>query len=319
MDKQYLIDAYTTMCRIRQFDTYIETVENKKLVGFLHSHCGEEAYSTAVISQLRAQDHLSTTYRNHAHSIPRGVTLASIAAELYGKVGGVCKGRAGNMHIADPDLNMVGAFGIIGAGVPATVGAAFAEKYKGTDNISVAFFGDGALPQGAVHESMNLASVMQIPVLFVNNNNHYAMSTPAENNLATDTTTNYAKAYGMHAVQCDGMDFFAAYECAQKVIEYIRTTGKPAFIEYDCFRYDGQWVGDTQDYKDKDVVAAYRQRDPMVQFKTKCLEQGYLSQAELENIEKQVSEEVVAALAFADQSDFPDMSDIFNDIYADVY
>ena len=322
MDKQFLLTAYERMNRIRQFGNYVhENVkkENSPFVGIMHSHIGEEGYSAALITQLRDDDYLSTTYRNHAHTLSRGMSLNGLAAEVCGRVTGVCKGRAGNMHAVDQNLNIIAGFGIIGAGLPATVGTALASKYRGTDQISVAFFGDGALPQGAVHESLNLAKVFNLPVLFVNNNNHYAMSTPSRNNLATESTTNYAKGYGIEATQCDGMDFFAAYDAAQKGIEYVRNGKGPYFIEYDCYRYHGQFEGDLQLYKPEDEVNAYWERDPLKQFRKGAIERGLLTAEELDNVEISVAKQIEEAMDFALSSEKPGFEDITTDIYADVY
>lgn len=322
MKKQVLLTAFERMCRIRQFDMWVH--ENFKkpgtpLMGLMHSHIGEEAYSAAVICQLRDDDYLSTTYRNHAHSIARDISLRSLAAEICGRETGCCKGRAGNMHAVDQNLNIIAGFGIIGAGLPSTVGTALASKYKGTDQISVAFFGDGAVPQGAFHESMNLAKMFNLPVLFVNNNNHYAMSTPSENNIVDGHTISYAKGYKMAAAQADGMDFFAAFDAAKKGIAYVRKGKGPYFIEYDCYRYHGQWEGDVQAYKPEDEVKAYWDRDPIKLFRKGALERKLLTNEEMDAIEADVARQVEDAFEFARNSKLPDMSDIMTDIYADKY
>lgn len=322
MDKKFLLTAYERMCRIRQFGNYVhENVkkEDSPFVGIMHIHTGEEGYSGALIPQLRDDDYLTTTYRNHAHTLARGMSLKGLAAEVCGRVDGVCKGRAGNMHAVDQSLNIIAGFGIIGAGLPATVGAAFASKYKGTDQIAVGFFGDGAMPQGAVHESLNLAAVQKLPVLFVNNNNQYAMSTPRKNNLATDSTVNYAKAYGIPAVKCNGMDFFEAYDAAEKAIEYVRSGKGPYFIEYECYRYGGQYEGDPQNYKDKETEEYYLNADPIKLFRQGAIERGLLKEDELDAVEKSVEKQVKEAMEFAINSPRPELEDIMTDIYADAY
>lgn len=288
-------------------------------MGIMHSHAGEEGYSCALIPQLREDDYLSTTYRNHAHTLARGMSLNGLAAEVCGKVTGVCKGRGGNMHAVDQNLNIIAGFGIIGAGLPATVGTALAAKYKGTDQIAVAFFGDGALPQGAVHESLNLAKVFHLPVLFVNNNNHYAMSTPAKNNIATDSTTNYAGGYGIPAVASCGMDFFAAYEAAKAGIEHVRSGKGPYYIEYDCYRFHGQYEGDAQYYKDPQEAAYYHEHDPLKLFRQGALARGLLTTEEMDAVDASVAAQIDAAMAFAIQSAPPGLDDITTDTYADTY
>lgn len=322
MDKQFLMTAFERMCRIRKFDMWMH--ENRKkpdspLMGLMHSQIGEEAYSAAVICQLRDDDYLSTTYRNHAHSIARNISMKSLAAEVCGKKEGCCHGRAGNMHAIDQNLNIIAGFGIIGAGLPATVGTALASQYKGTDQISVAFFGDGAVPQGAFHESMNLAKRFNLPVLFVNNNNHYAMSTPAENNIVDGSSISYPDAYKMEKDSADGMDFFAAYEAAKKGIEYVRSGKGPYFIEFDCYRYHGQWEGDEQAYKPEEQVKAYWDRDPIKQFRKKAIEKGLLTSDELDTIENDVEKQIDNAFEYAKGCNMPTEEDIMTDIYASKY
>lgn len=322
MEKEFVKNVFEKMMRIRMFDMWMHrSIErgDAPFVGIMHSHVGEEGYAVAVISQLEKQDYISTTYRNHAHSIARGISLKGLAAEVCGKKDGVCKGRAGNMHAVDQDLNIIAGFGIIGAGLPATVGTAFASKYMQTDPISVAFFGDGAVAQGAFHESLNLAATLELPVLFVNNNNHYAMSTPMRHALAAETTTAYAAAHGMPAEQSCGMDFFKAYDAAQKAIQYVRETKKPYFIEFDCYRFHGQWEGDEQLYKDADEANYYAQHDPVLLFKKGAEERGLLSVEEIERIEADVQRQVEEAMEFAVSCEEPGLEDIMTDIYADVY
>lgn len=322
MDKQFALTAYERMSRIRQFDMWMhESLKTKDspLMGLMHSHIGEEGYSAAVMCLLNDDDYISTTYRNHAHSIARNISLRKLAAEICGKKTGCCKGRGGNMHAVDQDLNIIAGFGIIAAGLPATCGTALASKYRNTKQISVGFFGDGAVAQGAFHESMNLAKKFNLPVLFVNNNNHYAMSTPANKNLVNGSSLSYAKGYEMPCESADGMDFFAAVEAAQRGIEHVRSGKGPYFIEYDCFRYHGQWEGDAQKYKQDAEVKEYWDRDPIKQFREKAIAKGYCTKEELDKIDKDVHEQVEDAFKFARESEMPDMSDIMTDIYADKY
>ncbi len=323
MNKEIAISAYKKMSLIREFELYIEESLSSKsespLMGLMHTQMGEEAYSAAVIMQLKDTDYLATTYRNHAHTIARDINLPKLVAEICGKETGVCKGRAGNMHAVDVDLNILAGFGIIGAGIPPAVGAAFTSKYKNRDDISVAFFGDGAVTQGAFHESMNLASVLELPVLFVNNNNKYAMSTPSKYNLTSESTVNYAKAYNMPAVSVDGMDFFATYEEVKKAIEYIRTNKKPYYIECTCFRFSGQWVGDTQNYKLEEETNYYKTIDPITVFVKKSVDSGLLTQNDIDEINANSKAQVQEAFAYAVTCDMPDFSDITADTYADIY
>lgn len=322
MEREFAEMAYERMMRIRLFEMKMHEMIAQKdspFVGIMHSQVGEEGYAVALIPQLRKDDYLSTTYRCHAHVIARGMSLEGLAAEVCAKKEGVCRGRAGNMHVVDQDLNIIAGFGIIGAGLPSTVGTAFASKYKGLDQVSVAFFGDGACGQGTFHESLNLASSMELPVLFVNNNNHYAMSTPTKHTIAASSTTEYAKAHQIPCEQADGMDFFAAYEAAKRGIDYVREHGKPYYIEYDCFRFHGQWEGDPQTYKDPDETKSYWERDPVMLFRRGSIERALLSENEMDAIDKKVAVEVEHAIAFGKAGEEPGFEDIMTDIYADRY
>ncbi len=229
MDSTFLLSNYGKMREIRSFGVTVQeyAARNHLLMGIIQGHIGCEAYAVGVTSQLRDDDYIASTYRNHAHSIARGVDLNALAAEICGKAPGVCKAKGGNMHAVDQDLNMIAGFGIIGAGLPAACGTAFASKYKETDQVSTVFFGDGAIPQGAFHESMNIASVFKLPVLFINDNNGYAMSTSADYNLAHKSTVAYADAYKISAKKVCGMTFFDVYDAVKEALEHIRSGKGP--------------------------------------------------------------------------------------------
>ncbi len=322
MDKKLLKEAYHKMKLIRVFEDYVEKSAAEgtgPLMGLLHTHSGAEAWVSAVMLNLEPKDYVLSTYRNHAHSIARGINMGEFAAEISGKITGTCRGMAGNMHVVDQNLNMVAGFGIIGAGLPSACGTALASKMNGTDEVSAVFFGDGAMAQGATHESLNMAGVKKLPVLFCNDNNHIAMSTDPKNNLCNTTTANYMAAYNIPAVTVDGMDFFASYEATQKAVEYIRAGKGPYFIEFDNARYGGQWVGDAVNYKSDEQKAAEFAKDPIKRFEKEVVKKGLLSKDELEEIEKTVVQEVDDAIKFAEESPLPEISDMFVNIYADKY
>lgn len=307
---------------IRTFEDYVEesrAAGTGPLMGLLHTHSGAEAWVTAVMMNLTPEDYICSTYRNHAHSIARGIDLNAFAAEISGKKTGVCRGMAGNMHVVDQNLNMIAGFGIIGAGLPSACGAALATKMRGGSEVSVVFFGDGAMAQGAFHESCNMASIKKLPVLLCNDNNHIAMSTSINNNLCHESTTEYMKAYGIPAVKVDGMDFFASYEEVRKAVEYIREGNGPFFIEFDNARYGGQWVGDTVDYKSPEQKAAEFARDPVKRFERETVEKGLLTQNELDDIAAKVKHEVDEAIRFAEESELPELEIMFENVYADIY
>lgn len=321
MEKIILEDAYLRMKRIREFDLLVHDFSAQKelVMGIMHSHIGAEAYSAGVLMNLCPEDYVSTTYRCHAHAIARGIDLGKMAAEFCGRKTGVCGGMAGNMHCTDQDINIIAAFGIIGAGLPAACGAAFAEKYKKTDHLSCVFFGDGGVPQGAFHESMNIAAVWKLPVLFVNDNNRYAMSTCSSNNLVDEHTVTYARAYKMPAVTVDGMNFFEVYDAAQRAVEHIRAGKGPYYLECMAYRYHGQFEGDEQHYKIAGEPEYYWTKDPVAHFERTVLQLGWMTEGELEKLEEQVEREVAAAFQYASESPFPDKEDMFTHVYADSY
>lgn len=322
MDKNLLQEAYHKIKLIRVFEDYVESSRKDKtspLMGLLHTASGAESWVTAVMQNLTLKDYVLSTYRNHAHSIARGIDMNGFVAEISGKVTGVCRGMAGNMHVVDQNLNMVAGFGIIGAGLPSACGTALASKMNGTDEVSAVFFGDGAMAQGATHESLNMASVKKLPVLFCNDNNHIAMSTDPSNNLCHKNTADYIKGYDMPAVTVDGMDYFASFEAVQKAVEYIREGNGPYFIEFDNARYGGQWVGDPVNYKSAEQKAAELARDPVARFEREVVEKNLLTVEELKAIEEKVRKEVDDAIKFAQESPLPEKSVMFENIYADKY
>ncbi len=322
MDKNFLKTAYHKIKMIRMFEDYVEKSAAEgtgPLMGLLHTHSGAEAWVSAVMLNLEPKDYVLSTYRNHAHSIARGINMGEFVAEISGKITGTCRGMAGNMHAVDQNLNMVAGFGIIGAGLPSACGTALASKMNKTDEVSAVFFGDGAIPQGATHESFNMAGVKKLPVLFCNDNNHIAMSTDPSNNLCDTTTANYMKAYNIPAVTVDGMDFFASYEATKKAVEYIRQGNGPYFIEFDNARYGGQWVGDPVNYKSAEQKEAELAKDPVKRFEKEVVEKGLLSEQELKEIEKAIEKEIEEAVKFAEESPLPQISDMYVNIYADSY
>jgi len=322
MDRDNLIKAYHSMVLIREYENFVEETTaagTGPLMGLMHSHSGAEAWVSAVMMNLTYDDYVSSTYRNHAHSIARGIDLNTFTAEISGKKTGVCNGMAGNMHAVDQDLNMIAGFGIIGAGLPSANGAALAIKMKKQDLVSAVFFGDGAMAQGAFHESCNIASIKKLPVLLCNDNNHYAMSTHYSNNLCHESTTEYMKAYGIPAVTVDGMDFFASYEAVKVAIEYIRAGKGPYFIEFDNCRYGGQWVGDPVNYKTKEQKEAEYARCGIKHFEQAVLKENLLTQKDMDDVRQAVKKEIDDAIKFAEESELPELDAMYENIYADTY
>ncbi len=318
-DRATLIRWYTLMARIRIFEDRIHRlVEEDRLEGYVHCYAGEEASGVGVIAQLRPDDYLTSTYRNHGHAIARGVALRAVAAEIYGRAAGVCGGKGGSMHVADQSLGMIGGFGLVAAGLPVACGAALASAYLGRDRVVVAFFGDGAVHEGAFHEAMDLAGLWRLPVIFVCENNLYAETTAVDYHLNMPRIAEFARSYAMPGQTVDGMDIFAVAEAAQAAIARARAGGGPTLLECLTYRYYGQYEGDTQLYKPPDEVAAYRARDPLVLFRRRVTEAGRVAPADLDAIEAGIRTEVDDALRFAEAAPFPDVTELERGVYTEV-
>ena len=306
---------YRSMSRIRQFEDRVHAdVIADRFEGYVHCYAGEEAVGVGVIAQLRPDDWLTSTYRNHGHAIARGVPLEAIAGELLGRATGVDGGKGGSMHVADQNLGMIGGMGIVAAGLPIAAGAAFAAKYRGEDRVAIAFFGDGAVHQGAFHEALEFASLFGLPVVFVCENNLYAETTAVDYHLLTDSVAAMAVNYRMPGVQVDGMDVFAVRDVAAEAIARARAGAGPTLVEAMTYRYYGQYEGDTQTYKPPPEVAEHRARDPLVRFRATTF--GQVRASLLDEIDRQMAAEVDAALIAAEAAPWPDPSTLTADVYA---
>jgi pyruvate dehydrogenase E1 component alpha subunit len=314
LERATLLDLWRRMVRIRRFEerVHIETME-KRTEGYTHTAHGEEATAVGVIALLRDDDWFTTTYRNHHHAIARDMPLEAVAGELLGKQSGVIYGRGGSMHIADQDLGMIGGMGIVAAGLPIAAGAAFAAKRLGQDRVAVSFFGDGAVHQGAWHEALDFAALLQVPVIFVCENNLYAETTAVDYHLNATSVTAMAAPYGIPAVQVDGMDVFEVRRVTERAIERARSGGGPSLIEAMTYRYGGQYEGDTQTYKPPFEVARWRAKDPLDFFRRAV--SGRIDAADLEAIDEDALRDVEAAWAAAREADWPSTEDMTADVY----
>ena len=313
-DRETLLDLWRTMVRIRRFEerVHLETIE-KRLEGYAHTAYGEEATAVGVISMLRQDDWFTSTYRNHHHAIARGIALKAIAGELLGRASGVVHGRGGSMHVADQSVGMIGGMGIVAAGLPIAAGAAFAARYLGDDRVAVSFFGDGAVHQGAWHEALDFAALLQVPVLFVCENNLYAETTAVDYHLNATSVTAMAAPYGIPATQVDGMDVFAVREATGRALKRARSGGGPSLIEAMTYRYGGQYEGDTQTYKPPFETERWRAKDPLEFFQRATA--ARIDPAELDGIAEDVSREVDAAWMTAEASPWPSTADMERDVY----
>lgn len=314
--KEKLLWMYERMRLIRAFeDRVAELFAEGKLPGFVHLYAGEEAIAVGVCAHLTDRDYITSTHRGHGHCIAKGVDVNAMMAELYGRATGACKGKGGSMHIADVDKGMLGANGIVGGGGPLACGAGLTAKVLGTDRVTACFFGDGAAEQGTMHESMNLASIWKLPVIFICENNLYAESTPWTYHCAAKDIADRATAYNMPGVSVDGTDPFAVYEAAGEAVARARRGEGPSLIEARAFRYYGHFQGDAMTYRTEEEVADYRLRDPIESFKRQVLGRGLVSEDELAEIDARAVQAVEDAVRFAEESPHPTPEECLTDVY----
>ena len=317
LDAEQLLYMYRTMVKIREFEEAAgRLAEQAKIPGAVHLYAGEEAVAVGVCANLDPEDTITSTHRGHGHSIAKGVDLNAMMAEIFGKASGVCKGKGGSMHIADIEKGMLGANGIVGASVPLAVGAALSATYFGTDAVGVAFFGDGATSQGVVHESMNLAAIWRLPVIFACENNHYAESTPVEYAVAGSDIADRAAGYGIPGVVVDGMDVFAVYEAAGEAVRRARAGEGPTLLELKTYRYHGHYHADEPlKYRLKEEEDLWKKRDPIPNFERRVLEQKLIPATTLEAIRTKIEAEIEAAVKFALASPLPPIDELYTDVY----
>jgi TPP-dependent pyruvate/acetoin dehydrogenase alpha subunit len=303
------------MVRIRQFEQRaIELFMAGELPGFLHSCLGQEAVPAGVCAALREDDYITSTHRGHGHVIAKGLSFDRMMAELYGRTTGYCKGKGGSMHIADFSQGVLGANGIVGAGIPIATGAALSAQMRRSGQVVVAFFGDGATSQGAFHEAANLAAVWNLPVVYVCENNLYAVSTPVSRQMRVNSVAQRAAAYGFPGVTVDGNDPLAVYEAARAAVERARSGGGPTLLECRTYRWMGHYIGDPATYRPAEEVAWWKERDPLALFERKLIETDICSQEEIQRVHEQVRAELEAAIEFARQSPAPAPEDALTDL-----
>ena len=315
---EVLLDIHRRMVRIRTFEEEAgKLMESGKIPGALHLYVGEEAVAAGVMVHLRDSDQITSTHRGHGHLVAKGGDLKKMYAELFGRATGYCKGKGGSMHISDLDLGMLGANGIVGAGPPIAIGAAFSNKYRGTDDVTCCFFGDGASNEGTFHEAANMAALYKLPVVFICENNGFGEFTRQERHQAIHDIADRAAGYGMPGVVVDGMDALAVFESAGEAIARARRGEGPTFLEYKTYRYyDHVGVrGMGVIYREDSEVLEWRQRDPIDLMEARLAEQGLLSPQAATAIHEAVLAEVREAIAFAEASPFPEPSALMEDIY----
>ncbi len=318
--KSVLTEMYTQMEEIRQFELKsVDLYQAGELPGFLHSCLGQEAAAVGVVTALKETDYIVTTHRGHGHVIAKGTSLNEMMAELFAKEDGICRGKGGSMHMMDRSKNILGANGIVGQGTTLATGAGLAAQLRGTDQVSVAFFGDGAQNEGFFHESMNMASIWNLPVIFACENNMYAESTCQTYHMRPGDIAERAKGYNVTAYIADGNDVIDVYEKASKAVEQCRKGEGPVLIESKTYRWLGHYVGDPGIYRPNEEVAAWKseKKEPINQFRARMIENKIFTEAELDKIRNQVSDRVEAAVEFGRNSNPLPPESALEDVYVE--
>jgi pyruvate dehydrogenase E1 component alpha subunit len=311
------VELHRKMVRIRRFEERsLRAYQAKKIGGFLHLYIGQEAVAVGCCSLMGKHDHVITAYRDHGHAIAVGMETKPLMAELYGKATGCSKGKGGSMHYFDPSRNFWGGHGIVGGQVPLGIGLGYAIKFKKLKGAAMAFMGDGAVNQGAVHEAYNLAALWNLPVVFVIENNGYSMGTSQERSSAGELAKR-AEGYNMPWGQCNGHDVYEVRACMDKFLTLAREESRPSTVEIDTYRYRGHSVADPDNtYRSKQEIEEYRKtRDPIQLFQRQLLEEGVLDEALIEKIDTEARTEAENAAEFAEASPYPGVEDIQKDVY----
>ncbi len=307
---------YLTMAKIRAFETKaLKLFETNKLRGSVHLYIGEEAVAATVCSRLTDADYITSTHRGHGHCIAKGADLNKSMAELMGKATGYCKGRSGSMHIADFNVGNLGANAIVGGGIPIAVGAALSAKLQKQDRVAVSFFGDGASNEGTFHESLNLASVMKLPIIFVCENNGYGISVPVSQSTSVKDISVRAKAYDMPGETVDGNDPESIDAAFGRALARAKAGEGPSLIECKTYRWMGHWTGDPQTYRTREEVESWKKRDPIKHWREHLIAEGMYTAEELDAMDKQAEDETQAATDFALNSPEPDPAHVLDDVF----
>ncbi|NQY09347.1 MAG: pyruvate dehydrogenase (acetyl-transferring) E1 component subunit alpha [Flavobacteriales bacterium] len=314
--KETYLQWYETMLLFRRFEEkagqlYIQ----QKIRGFCHLYIGQEALLAGAISATKKDDNMITAYRNHVHPISKGVEPKYVMAELFGKVTGCSKGKGGSMHMFSKEFHFFGGHGIVGGQIPLGAGIAFADKYKGTNNITLCYMGDGATRQGSFHETLNMAMTWKLPVIFIIENNHYAMGTSVERTSNVTDLYKLGHAYEMPSYAVDGMSCEAVHDGVSEAATRARKGDGPTLIEINTYRYKGHSMSDPAKYRTKEEVESYKAQDPIAQVLETIEKNKYATKKELEKIQERVADTVKGAVEFAEESPFPRPEELFEDVY----
>jgi TPP-dependent pyruvate/acetoin dehydrogenase alpha subunit len=310
-------ELHALIALIRAFETQVaQLYRDGEIPGFVHTSLGQEAIAAGVGAALREDDYLATTHRGHGHVLAKGADVDGMMAELFAKGTGLCHGKGGSMHVADPARGILGANAIVGASVPLAVGAALSSKLRRQGRVAVAFFGEGAVNQGAFHEAANLAAIWDLPVIFVCENNVYAEFTDSRRMARVPGVADRAAAYGIPAVVVDGNDVEAVHRATLDAAERCRSGDGPVLIEAETYRWHGHYEGDAQPYKPEDESASWRERDPLLAAGRLLVERGEAGEDELERVRSHALERVRQAVEAARAADGPDPAEAFADVFA---
>lgn len=315
MEKEQAHWIYKTMNEIRFFEEKVHKIfSDGRIPGFVHLYVGEEAVATGVMSQLNDDDYITSTHRGHGHAIAKGCDLNGMMAEIMGKRDGLGHGKGGSMHVAEIDKGMLGANGIVSGGFGLAIGASISIINQGKDNVAVCFFGDGAANEGNFHEGLNFASILDLPVLFICENNQFAEGTTHDYASASETIAERAAAYNMPGVRVDGMDVMEVYKATQEAVERAKKGEGPTLIECDTYRKYGHFEGDEQKVKSPDDRNA--DKNATVEFRKRAIEENWLTEKEADEIEKVAEQAVEDAVKFAEESELPDEDSLYKDVFA---
>ena len=318
-DRDSALAALESLLAIRFFEEAVDGLFARGMMhGTMHLSIGQEAVATGVCAALRKTDFITSTHRGHSHCIAKGADLTRMMAELLAKQTGYCRGRGGSMHIADVETGNLGANGIVAGGIPIATGAALSQKMQGKDNVVVSFFGDGATNEGAFHEALNLAAVWELPVVFVCENNKYGMSFSTAKSMKVEKISDRASAYGMPGVTVDGNDVDAVYAAAQEAVERARSGGGPTLIECVTYRHKGHSKSDKNLYRTKEEIEFWKTKDPVGIFETKLVEQGILTQEEVDEVTAKVRDAVRNAIQEASSAPDSDPAELLSSVFREV-
>jgi pyruvate dehydrogenase E1 component alpha subunit len=316
--KETYLNWYEQMMLMRRFEEKAaQLYGQQKIKGFCHLYIGQEAVVAGTMSALKKDDKLITAYRDHAHALACGIPANQVMAELYGKVTGCSKGKGGSMHMFSKEHNFFGGHGIVGGQIPLGAGIAFADQYRGGDQVTVCYFGDGAARQGALHETFNMAMLWKLPVIFVIENNGYAMGTSVERTTNVFEMYKIGESYEMRSEAVDGMQPETVHAAIASAAEFARAGKGPTLLEIRTYRYRGHSMSDPAKYRTKEEVEEYKKKDPLEMVKATLLSKKYATEQELEAIEEKVMEVVNESVTFSENSPFPEASALYEDIYAE--